>query len=524
MSHIARFYWFILCIILVVPVSLKAQSVPLISQQELDPLGLKRVWFHQLKLHSAKGTIQNILLEGNQLFLTTNDGILHVLNSETGQWLWSRTIGNRNISLTQPAVNSRLVAVHNSLEVFIFNRQTGKLLLQIPLPESASAACEMSEHYLYVPMSNQTLLVYALREAHAPDLPEGSNRVLVEPINVVPNPELEKIVQAFEDAKRMLRPEEDGQTAAENFILDSTHRLPITGVAFGVLTTKPLLASQFYSWMLDEAEEPTHEIDGETHLEFITWITDQGFLYTGRISRLSDERMSMVYRVDSAGQMFFVDQTRSIQVDRPGNKELVSRPAHSQIYPANELHPDNLFMSDIIVTGGRAAYVFAIDARTGNIRWRYPTQGQLLEQIAVIGKDVYAPTSTGVLHAFDLLTGEERWAVQNVQRFVSASQNRIYVIDQRGRLVCLERETGASIFTYDVRQFDHVLFNMETDQILLLTNTGLIQCLREQQFTDEDGNASLRHRISSIEFAEAAKGGGESPKLWWIDELKADEP
>ncbi|MCL2005610.1 MAG: PQQ-binding-like beta-propeller repeat protein [Planctomycetaceae bacterium] len=528
MTHPARFYWLILCLVLAFPVafpvSLTAQSVPLLSQQELDPHGLKRVWFHQLKLHSARGKIQNILLEGNQLFLTTSDGILHALNSETGQWLWSRTVSSRNIPLTQPAVNSRLVAVHNNLEAFIFNRQTGKLLLHIPLPESASASCEMSEHYLYVPMANQTMLIYVLRESLAPDPPEGIDHVLVEPVNMVNDPELDKIVQAFEDAKRLLRPDADVKTEAEHFILDSTHRLPITATAFGILTAKPLLVSQFYSWVLDEAELPTHEIDKETHQEFITWVTEQGFLYTARISRLSEERMAPVYRVDSAGQMFFVDQTRSIQIDQPGNKELVSRPAHSQHYPANELNPNHIVMPDIIVTGGRAAYVFAIDARTGNVRWRYPTQGQLLEPIAVIGKDVYAPTSTGVMHAFDLLTGEERWAVQNVQRFVSASQNRIYVIDRRGRLVCLDRATGQSIFAYDVRRFDHILFNMETDQIFLLTDTGLIQCLRERQFTDGESAASLRHRISSIEYAEAAKGGGESPKLWWVDELQAEDP
>jgi glucose dehydrogenase len=181
-------------------------------------------------------------------------------------------------------------------------------------------------------------------------------------------------------------------------------------------------------------------------------------------------------------------------------------------------------MPDIVVTGGRAAYVFAIDARTGAVRWQYPARGQLLESIAVIGKDVYAPTASGILHAIDLMTGKERWATRNVKRFVAASQKRVYVIDQRGRLVCLDRTTGASVFMYDIRRFAHCLYNLETDQIFLMTNGGLIQCLRERQFaSDTENNSSLRHRISAAEFAEAAKGG-DTPELWWVEELMVEEP
>jgi len=523
MINISHFLRLILWGALLIPSILTAQTIPLITPPELEPYGLQRDWYYQLPLHSANGKVEDILLEGGQLFITTNDAKLHVLDSETGKWLWTRSVGQKGIPLTEPAVNSRVVAVHNNLTVFLFNRKTGKQLMQIPLPESAVAACEMSEHYLYVPMVNKTLLVFVLREALVPHIVADPEIIRSERLTKTNDSELEKIIQQFEEAKRLLHMPEPEKVNEDNFALDSTHRIPIRTVAYGTLRTKPLLLSQFYSWVLDEEEQPTHEIDVVTHREFVAWVTEQGFLYTANISSLSDQGMAMLYNVDSAGQTFYMDRTRSVQIDRPGNKEILARPTQSQLYPVNELNLNRIIVPDVIVTGGRAAYVFAIDSRTGNVRWNYPTQGQLLESIAVIGTDVYAPTANGLMHSIDLLTGKERWMARNVKRFVAASQKRIYVLDQRNRLTCLDRATGATAFAYDVRRFDHCLYNLETDQIILLTNGGLVQCLRERQFEEEGQASSLRHRISSAEFAEAVHSG-QMPKLWWVEELlSADE-
>jgi len=521
MTDISRFFWIVLWMTLIYSSPLTAQTIPLLSQPELDRYGLKRVWFSQIKLHPAEGKVQGILLEGGQLFITTSDAKLHVYNSETGEWLWTRSIGSKDLPLTEPAVNSRIVAVHNNLAVFLFNRKTGKQLLQIPLPDAASAACEMSEYYLYVPMVDQTLLVFILKEAFAPQVLQDAVDEPVGQHSTVDDIELKKIVQQFEDAKRMLRAAEPQEPDVDKFALDSTHRIPITCATFGSLRTKPLLVSQFYFWKLDEEEQPTHEIDRITHQEFVAWVTEQGYLYTANITSLSENYMGLVYRVDSAGQTFYLNQQKIAQIDRPGNKALLQRPTLSQLYPVNELDRSKIIVPDLIISGGRAAYVFAVDARSGEIRWRYPARGQLLESIAVIGKDIYAPTATGILHALDF-EGKERWSARNVKRFVAASQNRIYVLDQRDRLVCLDRASGASVFVYNIQRFEHCLYNLETDQIFLVTDSGLVQCLRERQFpTDRDAepasNSSLRHRLSCAEFREVANGR-EMPKLWWIEE------
>ena len=523
MTNMFRSLCIILWITLTFPSFLTAQSVPLLSQTELEPYGLKRDWFHQIRIHSVNARVQDILLEGGQLFVTTSDSLLHVFNADTGEWLWSRTVGSRDFQLTEPAVNSRIVAVHNNLEIFLYNRKTGKQLMQIPLTEAAIAPCEMSENYLYVPLANETMLAYVLREVPTP---KASDYVDIDPVparqsETVTDPDLKAIVQKFEDAKDLLRAADPVVPADEDFVLDSRHRIPIRVATFGMVRTKPLLLSQFYTWVLDEEEYPTHEIDRLTHREYIAWVTEQGFLYAARLSFMSEEGMSMVYRVDSAGRTFSMDRTQAVRIDRPGNKDLSSRPARSQPYPPNEQDRDRLLSPDVIVTGGRAANVFAIDARTGAVNWQYPTQGAIEEQIAIIGGDVYTPTSTGIMHALDLGTGRERWIARGIKRFVAASKKRIYVLDQRGRLVALDRRTGATVFVYDIRRFDHCLYNLETDQIFLVTNKGLIQSLRERQFDDEGREQPLRHRLSAAEFTKIVNHA-PSPELWWIEEMQED--
>ena len=77
---------------------LPAQKISLIPQPELDPYGLKRVWFHQLQLHPPQGKILNVHLEGGQLFITTSNAALHVLDAETGEGQWSRTVGTKEFT------------------------------------------------------------------------------------------------------------------------------------------------------------------------------------------------------------------------------------------------------------------------------------------------------------------------------------------------------------------------------------------------------------------------------------------
>ncbi|MDR1964055.1 MAG: PQQ-like beta-propeller repeat protein, partial [Planctomycetaceae bacterium] len=146
------------------------ETPPLLSPHLLEPYGLTRAWFNQVGINPNRNKILYAMVEGGTMFVISDDAKLHVIDAETGKSLWMRTLGNREMIFQEPAVNSRMVTVLNGLELFVFDRRNGKLLLQTPLPGAASAASEMSENYVYVPMMGGRIVVFPLEDALGPKM------------------------------------------------------------------------------------------------------------------------------------------------------------------------------------------------------------------------------------------------------------------------------------------------------------------------------------------------------------------
>ncbi|GHT42327.1 hypothetical protein FACS189443_5220 [Planctomycetales bacterium] len=550
---------------LVSPVGFTAEKVPLLAQQDVAPFGLTRTWFHQIKVLSEKSRVNEVLLEGGQMFLTTSDAQLHVLDANTGQWLWTRGLGSRDQGIVSaPAVNSKVVAVSNGLQLYILGRRTGKLLYQVALPTAVSAPAQISENYIYVPLGNETIHVIILKRVSDP-----RNAVAnLPPISIAANkriddPALAKVVKQFEEAKESIMAKAPKAADETDILIDDTHRIPITCVSMGALRTKPTLSYQLFAPTLDTETKPsenkaaTEKTDEKTedekdkktvHCEYLSWATETGYLFTAAIDNLSEEQMSLRYRVNSAAQTYYIDNSRTYHREMPGRRAILTSPSVSQMIPANDQDVNAVRMPSILVTGGKASYAFAVETLTGNVMWQFPSRGQLIAPIGIIGRDVYAPvsnqTSKGGMHHFDIFTGiamieensdgsrksrpveeieKEFWFTPNVSQFIASSKERLYVLDSSKHLVVLDKITGSPLFRFDARQFDRCLFNDETDQIFLITGKGLIQCLRERQPVEngsvgENDNTPLRHRLSCAEYADITLGK-PAPKLWWEDTL-----
>ncbi|MDR3183698.1 MAG: PQQ-binding-like beta-propeller repeat protein [Planctomycetaceae bacterium] len=516
-----------ICVLLLASLLDAKENVPLLQQQDVVPLGLTRTWFHQIKVLSSQSKVIHTLVEGGQMFVVTSDANLHVINSETGQWLWSRELGKRGQTIAEPAVNSRIVSLCNGLDFFIFGRNSGKLLYQVELTNIPCAPLQMSENYVYIPLANQMIQAILLRqippEKHERDKLKETAEKKAEEFDDI---KLKKVIEQFEEAKKSLRQvETKDKTKDDDIILDASHRIPISCAAMGTVHSKPVLSRQVYepkSW-----SDELGKVKSGVHFEMLSWVTQQGYLYSAGIDTLSDREMTLRYRVNSSAQTYYLDRSRTYQREMPGHKEMMASPAANQPIPANDDSVNRIRVPDMMVAGGRATYIFAVNTKFGNIVWQFPTRGELTEPIAVIGRDVYAPvksaTTKGGLHHFDLLDGakvidrrldeKKYWFAADVSQFVAASKNRLYVLDSAKKLAVLDKETGAVLNRFDTRAFERVLFNAETDQIFLITDRGLIQCLRERNVGNtpesepqETEPCSLRHRLSCAQYAAITEG------------------
>jgi hypothetical protein len=62
-----------------------------------------------------------------------------------------------------------------------------------------------------------------------------------------------------------------------------------------------------------------------------------------------------------------------------------------------------------LLFGTEAGSLYAIDARTGALRWRHAVGSPILSTPAILGSTAYFTTWDDALHAVDLATGRERW-------------------------------------------------------------------------------------------------------------------
>jgi outer membrane protein assembly factor BamB len=528
--------------------SIAAKETPLLSQQSLEPYGLTRAWFNQVGINSSRHKILHAIVEGGTMFLISDDAKLHVIDAENGKSLWLRTLGNREMVFQEPAVNSRMVAVVNELELFVFDRRNGKLLLQTSLNGASSAAPEMSENYVYIPMMGGRIIVFPLEEIAGPKMEEeggagtapligetgmannansgewndpnnaaANNETQNENIDDNEDPVLTNIVKKFAEVKQSILAEPEPPKKEPEIFLQKAIGIPMQNLSFGNVLVKPLLSTQIILY------NQRHRVTA--HRESITWITDRGFLFTAGINNFSKELFELQYMVDSSSQTYYLGAERIARREWEKNKALLARPTANQCIPPlyTDNKPQSSQIPSLVVTGNKEGYVFAVKDRTGEVVWQFAANGSIVERLAVIGTDVYCPTSTEGIHALDLLTGKEKWFTSGIRQFVAASRKRIYSLDNQSRLVILDRKTGTPINAFDIQNFDRFLFNIETDRIYAVNDTGLIQCLHEKQpqtlenILDNKPIATLRHRLSCKQYVNVLNGQ-PVPKLYWQDD------
>lgn len=535
---------FVLTVLIVLGVfPVWAGETPLLSPQALEPYGLTRSWFNQIDIDRHRSKVLSLLVEGETVFVVSDDAKLHAINAQNGKYLWSRSLGSRDMLLQEPAANSRMVAVVNSLELFVLNRKNGKMLMHIGLPGAASTACEISENYVYIPMMDGKIVSFPLEDISGPkieelDDAEGTDSTPAAQEGMEESEEQPKVQDAIEDEDEFARIARQFAEAKASIMAESAPPkkepeiqlrkaigIPLLTQSFGTVMVKPLISSEILTF--NERNRV------KVHREILTWVTARGFLMAAGINALSHEQFELQYMVDSSAQSYYLGPERIAQREWQKNKELASRPALNQCVPPlyTSDKAEDAGIPSMVIIGGKSGYVFAVRDRTGEVVWQFPTKGAIEQQIAVIGTDVYCPTVSDGMHAVDLLTGKEKWFAPNITQFIAASMNRLYVLDRKERFAILDRQTGNLLNAFDGRKFDRFYFNVETDRIYIVNDTGLIQCVHERQpqtdaeILENKPAATLRHRLSREQYAGVLYGN-EVPELYWAKDIKisAEEP
>ena len=140
----------------------------LLSHEVVNVNGLERAWTRQISIDGRMTTIEHALLDRDMFFLVTSNSDLIALDAETGTTHWSRHVSNTGLKPLAPAVNTRTVALICGNEAHVFDRRNGRLLWHEVLPATPTAACQLTDYFLYVPLVDQRMVCYPMEELKAP--------------------------------------------------------------------------------------------------------------------------------------------------------------------------------------------------------------------------------------------------------------------------------------------------------------------------------------------------------------------
>lgn len=97
-------------------------------------------------------------------------------------------------------------------------------------------------------------------------------------------------------------------------------------------------------------------------------------------------------------------------------------------------------------------FVHAIDAATGETRWSFPVEDEVLSSPAVGAETVYVGSADETVYAIDRESGTERWqydADQPVFGSPALDGDRLYVTSNRSLVHAVDATTGDREWTYD---------------------------------------------------------------------------
>jgi len=393
-----------------------AQQSPLITEPAARRHGLTRAWFTQVHMDRALGRVEHIVLDRGVLFVQTDRASVHAIDAETGESLWSRQIGRPDHPTTAPGLGKQMLAILNGSRLYVANRRNGDILYELAVDGAPGAGPAVSEKRAYVPMTSGMIMAYRLEP-------------LTDPLE-----ELGKVPEGPPTAEEAEAAEERRQ---ENLRLRQDYIPPLACRSLGRAMIQPLVTLQ--------TEEE----------EYVGWPTDRGYLYIGRIDRRSEDRFELRYRLETDGN-------------------IAARPTYMPPDPGNPGASGLLFVTS------ESGFAYAVEEKTGEVAWRFPTGEPIIEPPVRIDDRIYVAVQLGGMYCLDAHTGKELWYAPRIKQFVAASPQRVYAVDTLGRLVALYAKTGARLDTlWSVRQLPLRVANMETDRLYLATETGLVQCLHE---------------------------------------------
>jgi outer membrane protein assembly factor BamB len=124
--------------------------------------------------------------------------------------------------------------------------------------------------------------------------------------------------------------------------------------------------------------------------------------------------------------------------------------------------------------------VYAIDAESRALHWRFQAHAPVVRQPWVTKRDVFATAKDLGMFRVDRESGEPVWLNKRAVQFLAANQKLVYAVDGPGRLLVLDYARGTTLADYDLSEYTVRFSNERTDRIFLGAHDGTLLCLHHR--------------------------------------------
>lgn len=126
-------------------------------------------------------------------------------------------------------------------------------------------------------------------------------------------------------------------------------------------------------------------------------------------------------------------------------------------------------------------YAFEVDQGLLKLRWQHVVPSAIVQKPWVIGDEIYVLGKAGGTECLDRMTGAVKWQQPLGDRFVACSRRLCIVADKNGKLLCLDRQRGQLVSTWDASAYARRVSNDSTDRIYLANHDGLVVCFQDAE-------------------------------------------
>jgi outer membrane protein assembly factor BamB len=156
--------------------------------------------------------------------------------------------------------------------------------------------------------------------------------------------------------------------------------------------------------------------------------------------------------------------------------------------------------------GSENGQVYALSGkiRTGRVLWTVPFGEPFYNEPIVIGEQVLIRSSYGTLYSLDINNGALTWEkpASNADEMIAAFGGKLYVTTLSGGLAVIDLKTGNRIATYPYIRPTKLLVNRITNRLYLVSDSGEVQCLRDE--ADELPTFNIQPKLRAADEPEAA--------------------